>query len=599
MHKKFQRIIIIFFVISLSSCGNDNPQPNLNDKLNFNESEYLDYFKDNLLKSDSLSYPQIKYLDTLKYFYAAHNFQPAFITSFEKEKFLDSLLTILSKAGEHGLDPGSYNISKIRDEFGNAVKDTNIIINRYEFLANAELYAADAVLKYAYHLRYGVVNPVEIFQDSYYFPYPDSSQRELFRPLEQENMISYLQEIEPKSARYKNLQSALNKFRNINSGDWHPVKTGKKKIVPKDKDSSFIGIAERLISLGFLDTSKVFIHDFSVYDTSMVPAVKMFQKMHGLNQDGVIGSTTIERFNLKPSDYINKIKVSLERFRWLDYENTKEYILVNIPDFNLYVIRDGEVKFNSKVCTGRKRSAYYESQYEVYKKNKNWRSKPDDWETPVMTSEISYMVLNPTWTVPATIIREEIAGGLRRDSLYFRKKNFKVFRGGREIDPSEVKTNELSGAYIPYSIVQNPGYLNALGKIKFMFNNPFGIYLHDTPSKAAFNADNRAVSHGCVRVEKPLTLSEFVLEHQSKWNIDYLKAEIGSPAGDKSKLQEYYKIRSELRKGSSYGQTTEVKLEQKVPLFIDYYTAWADKEGNMNFRDDVYKKDKKILEAMK
>jgi len=187
---------------------------------------------------------------------------------------------------------------------------------------------------------------------------------------------------------------------------------------------------------------------------------------------------------------------------------------------------------------------------------------------------------------------------MRKDSLYLLKKNFKVFKNGREVAAAQVNSHELNSANIPYTIVQSPGYLNALGKIKFMFVNPFGIYLHDTPSKAAFNADNRAVSHGCVRVEKPLALSEFLLNHQSKWNIDYLKAEIGSPVGDRSKIQEFWKVRSELRRGASYGQTTEVKLEKKVQLYIDYYTAWIDKDGNINFRDDVYKKDKKLIDAM-
>jgi murein L,D-transpeptidase YcbB/YkuD len=128
-----------------------------------------------------------------------------------------------------------------------------------------------------------------------------------------------------------------------------------------------------------------------------------------------------------------------------------------------------------------------------------------------------------------------------------------------------------------------------------MFNNPFGVYLHDTPTRLPFTYSNRAVSHGCVRVEKPLMLSEYLLNNHSKWNNDYLKTEIGQPVNDKTKVSEYYRKRSELRRNTSYGKTTELKLEKKIPLFIDYYTAWVDDNGTLQLREDVYDRDKILL----
>jgi len=205
------------------------------------------------------------------------------------------------------------------------------------------------------------------------------------------------------------------------------------------------------------------------------------------------------------------------------------------------------------------------------------------------------MVLNPTWNVPASIMREEIAYKLKKDSTYLRDKNFKVYKDDVEIDPMTVELAELHSDRIPYRIIQDPGAGNALGKIKFMFNNPFGIYLHDTPNRPPFNKSNRAVSHGCVRVEKPLPLAEFLLRNHPKWNIDYLKIEIGQKVEDKKVLSEYYSKRESLRKYASFGKTTDVILSQKTPVYIDYYTTWVDDKGVVQFRADVYDRDKVLL----
>jgi murein L,D-transpeptidase YcbB/YkuD len=430
-------------------------------------------------------------------------------------------------------------------------------------------------------------------------PIDDSSKGDLFQPLKLENILRYLSEIQPKSKRYKDLQAALkyyNRFKNI---DWSAIPIASKKIEVGIKDSTISLIIDRLIKLEYLDTAKIKIDDFTFYDSTLADYVKKFQINHGLVDDGVIGKSTIELLNVTPQQRINTIKVNLERFRWSDYPDTSQYVLVNIPDFMLFIMDNGEKIFSTKVCTGIKRSPYYLDRLKVYKKTKRWGDKPDDWETPNMYGEISYMVLNPTWNVPPSIMREEIAYKLKKDSTYLRDKNFKVYKDGVEIDVMTVELAELHSDRIPYRIVQDPGAGNALGKIKFMFNNPFGIYLHDTPTRPPFNKSNRAVSHGCVRVEKPLRLAEFLLRNHPKWNIDYLKIEIGQKVEDKAVVSEYLKKRNSLRKNSSLGETTDVILSQKTPVYIDYYTAWVDINGIIQFRADVYERDKVLLEYMK
>ena len=150
----------------------------------------------------------------------------------------------------------------------------------------------------------------------------------------------------------------------------------------------------------------------------LVESIKKFQKYNGLNEDGVIGKNTVERLNITPQQYVDQIKINLERFRWNNYPDTSQYILVNIPDFRLFIVDNGKPIFNTKVCTGSKRPSSYQEQFKKYKKTKRWSDKPDDWETPNMYGKISYLVLNPTWNVPQSIMREEIVYKMKRDSSY-------------------------------------------------------------------------------------------------------------------------------------------------------------------------------------
>lgn len=599
---ELKQILIYFgFFIGISACANDLPKPDygLNQKLNFSAEEYKNVFKDYLIEnSQILKSLNMQYYDTLINFYSARNFEPVFIKSFEEKTFIDSVLNLFERANEHGLSPNSYHITEFKNAFNEATLGSFTNAERYAHLSKAEILAADGILKYSSHLRYGLLNPKDILIDSYFMPITDSSKRNLIEPLEQTDILKYLYDIQPKSKKYKELQSVLKTFEALRGIDWKPIKVPAKKIVVGHSDSSVIHIAERLNKLGFLSSENLSLISHIKYDTLLADAVKKFQSANGLISDGVIAKGTIEKLNTSPGEYVKKIKVNLERFRWFDYSDTSRYILVNIPDFKLHMIDQGKEMFNITVCTGRKRSEYVFSQLKKYKETNRKPPKLEDWETPVLYSQLRHLILNPTWTVPFSIMREEIASKVRRDSTYLKRANFRVYKNGSQISPTEVKVNELTSGSIPYTIIQNPGAGNALGKIKFMFDNPFGVYLHDTPTRAPFKYENRAVSHGCVRVEQPLQLAEYILKDNSNWTLDYLKLEIGKKVEDKNIVEQFKQKRGELRKGSSYGQTTEAKLFNSIPIFIDYYTAWVDESGIVNFRNDVYRQDKIVTENL-
>ncbi len=564
-------------------------------KFKFSAIEYQQFFQNRFNPEDfSFRTPisQLKYLDTLKYFYAVKNFQPMFIKSFDDKLFVDSLLKIIKASDEHGLSPNWYNYDLINREYGE-IYDTAAINNsaRYIHMANTELLLADALLKYAYHLRYGVVDPTIIYSDSYFIPGVDSSKREIFKPLYQANVFQYLKEIQPKSERYKKLQSVLPFYKNIENLVWKRIYTTDKKLKIGERSAQLKLIIERLAILGFVDTSKIVQKTFDTCDSIIVKAIAKFQKANGLIDDGAIGKATIDKLNVPPKEYVEKIKLSLERFRWSSYTDSSRYILVNIPDFYLRVIEDKHEKLNIRICTGRKRPANYFERLKVYEKTNNWRNKPDDWQTPQLYGKITYLILNPTWTVPTSIIREEIYRKYSQNSSYLRKQNFKVIYKGKEMNLADVNLRKFAPNRIPYIFVQNPGPGNALGRIKFMFSNKFDIYLHDTPTRAPFSTSNRAVSHGCVRIEKPLLLADYVLKNNSKWEPDYVGIEIGLPTVNKTKVAEFRNKRAELRRNFSFGKTTQVNLDKSISLYIDYFTAWVSEEGIPNFRDDVYGKD--------
>lgn len=567
-------IILYLFV----GCDNktEKIELGLNEKYNFNQAEYENIFRRNIIIPDTLSTLFELFgnnLDTIKSYYTRHNFKPIFLKSFETKNFVDSLLDILGNAYQHGLNPENYHYSLIKEQFYELLKP-NIENNiRYFYLANAELLVADAIVNYSTHMRHGVVNPRKLFPDSYFLPVKDSLNLQMFEPLQMGNVIQYLYSIQPKSEKYRRLQSALIRFDSLQRMDWPAIPIPVKKIQIGESFSSLGLIADRLSILGFLDTSKVKIADHSIYDSLLAESIKSFQRANGFNGDGAIDKSTVERLNISPKYYADKIKITLERFRWLDYSDTSRYILVNIPDFKVYAIEKGKEKFNITICTGRK----------------------GEWETPILYGQISYMVLNPTWSVPRSIIQEEIVSGLRKDSLYLKKRNFKVYKSGQRVSLNGLTAKDFSSSN-RYSIVQDPGAGNALGKIKFMFKNPFGVYLHDTPTRAPFKYVNRAVSHGCMRVEKPFLFAEYLLNNNSRWTTDYIKIETGQKIDDQNLVNEFYSKRTELRKNSSYGVTTEVKFDRYIPLFVDYYTVWVDENGIFNYRDDVYGKDKVLME---
>ncbi len=595
MSSKTHLVIAFSLLFVFCACMNSNSQGTKNQ--NNVSIEKLQKAIETKFTTDAQSTRQdssLSYFDTLQVYYSKNQYQPVFFS--EQPQNVDSISSLLALSFEHGLNPLWYHVEQIKEcltALHRKETESELIATQ----ARLEILLADAVLKYSNHMKHGVLNPVKMFGDRYALPYPKAEDIDVFLALKQQNIFKYLQDIQPKADRYVKLQTALRNLTAVEEIKWNKIKPIGRKLRIGDKSPLLKDVVNRLVALNYIDTNKVKIFHNDKMDALISKAIWHFQQSQGLIPDGVPGNETIEKLNIPLKVYIEKIKLNLERFRWNNYTAQNRYLYVNIPDFYLHLMDGQKEQFAIRVCTGRRKPANFNERYAKYLKTHNLHDRPDNWESPQVASEITTIVLNPTWSVPPNIIREEIYPGVMKDSNYLAKKNFKVYKGNQEVDLKNVNLKNYSPTKVPFSFVQDPGPGNALGKIKFLFKNKFDIYLHDTPTRPPFSKAVRAVSHGCIRVEKPLLLAEYLLQNHPTWNMDYLKCEINLPVSDRAKAAEYKEKRSSIRRYMNGAKFTNISIHNKLPIYVDYFTAWVDDSGCVNLRDDIYGKDKIMISS--
>ena len=288
-----------------------------------------------------------------------------------------------------------------------------------------------------------------------------------------------------------------------------------------------IKIKNRLATLGDLPINDSLMH----YDSLLYIAVIQFQKRMGLSVDGAIGNKMIEELNVPAAKRIQQLLINMERLRWLPIIKDSSYILVNIPEYKLHVIDSGRNLFDLNVIVGKAANG-----------------------TVIFNSQLKYIVFSPYWNVPASIVEKEILPAITKNPKYLEKNNMEITGKSKELP----------------TIRQNPGPLNSLGLVKFLFPNNYDIYLHDTPNRELFTQSSRGLSHGCIRISNPTKMATYLLRNDSTWNAATID--------------------------SAMHQTKEkwVTLKKTVPVFIVYFTAWIDRNGLLNFRKDIYGHDAKM-----
>jgi murein L,D-transpeptidase YcbB/YkuD len=283
--------------------------------------------------------------------------------------------------------------------------------------------------------------------------------------------------------------------------------------------------------------------------------VILFQKRHGLKADGAVGRETINALNVPLRQRVRQMELNLERLRWILGGLEERFIVVNIANFQLDVIENDKSVLSIKVVVGK-----------PYLK------------TPVFTAKMTHIVINPVWNIPDSIARKEILKKIKKDPQYLSDQNIKVFKGWepqeQPIDPKDIDWSKVSEKALPYRFRQEPGPLNPLGNLKFMLPNEFDVYLHDTPSKGLFSRSTRSFSHGCIRIEKPLELAEYLFRDDPGWSQKELSAAIEK------------------------GAEQIITIPHPMNVHFLYLTTWVDDKGVVQFRNDTYGRDAGLDEAL-
>ena len=369
------------------------------------------------------------------------------------------------------------------------------------------------------------------------------------------NSLDYaFKQAKPAFNHYDRMLNALKKYKDIDAqGGWETL-ADFKNLKPGMSSDVVPALRERLAIEGdyVCDTDET----GTLYSGCLVDAVKKFQGRHGLETEGYIGKMTRKALNETAREKVTKLKLNLDRIKWIKRENDQYHIYVNIPSFTMYMYDDKEVIRSMRVITGRK-----------------------GHETPIFYGRIRTIVLNPYWRIPASIIRHETIPKLKKDPGYADKKKIEIHTGYSEHSPRvnahSVNWHKYGKKLPPYKFMQSPGEQNALGKVKYIFPNKYSVYMHDTNQRNLFVKDYRALSHGCVRLQKPFELLEAFAEIEPK--IDYEKSEAILKANKK----------------------TPYRLSKSIPVDIVYLTALVGKDGIVTFYDDVYGYDKMQLAVSK
>jgi murein L,D-transpeptidase YcbB/YkuD len=475
-------------------------------------------------------------------FYERRAFRPAW----DRPGRAHAMLATAEASRDHGLDPADYHVATLRRMV--AAGPAGDPAAR----AERELVLTDALVRLAYHLRFGKVNPRELYPDWNFtrsLGGIDPAQA-MEAAIAAADLRAALEAHAPQLPQYKALQAGLAQYRAIAlRGGWPVVPPGP-ALKPDMRDARVAALRRRLAASGDLPAAEAAEPDR--FDTELEEAVKRFQARHGLAVDGAVGRRTVEALNVEPARRVDQIRVNLERARWVAQDLKGDFLLVDIAGFDATLYLGGEPAWHSRAVVGR-----------PYRK------------TPVFRAAMKYLVLNPTWTVPPTILREDVLPQVAKNPAYLAKNHMQVVDDrGRPVDPAAIDWSRHPAQPFPYHIVQDPGDDNSLGRIKFMFPNGHSVYLHDTPAKALFDRTERAFSSGCIRIERPVELAARLLDDGERWSAERLHEAIAT------------------------GETRTVPVKREVPVLLLYFTAAPDGTGGIAFRPDVYGRDGPVLAAL-
>ncbi|HSL20867.1 MAG TPA: L,D-transpeptidase family protein [Vicinamibacterales bacterium] len=478
---------------------------------------------------------------TLRAFYAERRYQPAWIDGTVPRPQLDALLSALDGADRHGLDPELYDLGPLSQARAQVRRR---LLGRARFepglVAPVDLRLSAAWLAYASDLANGVTER----------PHADPAWR--IRPrtidllpllrsaLDGNRVEETVRELAPSNDAYRRLADAREKYREIEKAGGWPRLPQNLRLRRGQRSLHLAALAKRLAASGDLPAGG---SPPGTYDGRLQDAVRRFQARHGIEPDAAIGRETVTAMNVPVSTRIRQIELNMERWRWFPRDLGPRHIRVNVPEYRLEVRDSGRTVMEMRVVVGAKETP-----------------------TPIFSDSMTTLVFAPFWNVPDSIATDETLPAMMSDPDYLARNNIEIVStSGEVVDPSTIDWfSAMGGDEFPYRFRQRPGTTNSLGLVKFLFPNDFDVYLHDTPARTLFGRSYRALSHGCVRVEDPVKLAEYLLANRQDW--------------DSARIQQ----------AMQGDEERHVKLPHPVPVHLMYWTARVDDGGSLLFFADLY-----------
>ncbi len=471
-------------------------------------------------------------------FYKARGYKPIWTGNGDRQR-RRAFVAVAAKADDHGLPKGRYDAVQLKRDFGSikSAKARGIL----------EVETTKRFLLYARDIQSGILEPRRIDKNMTLKP-PRRNRLKQLEAFAKSSPVAFFKSLPPKHPDYARLMKEKARMeRVVGKGGWGP-KVNAKKLKPGQSGKAVVALRKRLTVMGY---AKLGLSP--EYNETLTKAVQRFQQDHGLNPDGAVGGLTMAAINTSADYRLMQVVIGLERLRWLNKSLGKRHIMVNEADFRATVFDNGRPTLVTRVVLG----------------------KRGRWRTPEFEDEMTHLILNPSWHVPASIKETEYLPKLLEDPNAMKRLGIIMTdENGQRVDTSTIDFTEYGKGNFPFDMRQPPGRGNALGTVKFLFPNRHAIYLHDTPSKSLFARDVRSYSHGCVRVQKYQELAYTLLGKQSS-----------NP-------------KALFHNTLATGVETRIDLAKPVPIYLVYRTAWVSANGRPNYRADNYRVDKKVFKAL-
>lgn len=461
-----------------------------------------------------------------------------------------SLLELLRSSEREGLNPSDYhynNLLALLAEQGEAWTDPDVLQAQFDVLLS------DGLVLYARHLLEGKVDPRSLDETWNYdrreYDSEDVAKR-MLAATSYASMERLLESLKPRGDFYRQMKLSLEYYRELADTEQFFLIPADTVLKPGESHPNAVLLRRRMKQLSYLPPDSP---ETEYFDQRLAGAVRLFQRDHGIDADGIVGRQSYQVLNITFQQRVDQLRINMDRLRWINQSVSDELLVVNIAGYELYYLKGGKLIWETPVMVG-----------------------TIDTRSPIFQAQLRYLEFNPTWNVPRSIVMRSLFARFRADPQYVIDKGYRLYdANGKSVNPLTLNWSNFTPSTFPYRVVQMPGPANAMGQVKFMFPNRHAVYLHDTPSRDLFSRTQRAFSAGCIRVKEPLELARLLLDDPDNWSAENIASLVAR--GDPQ---------------------TVARIQRKIDVMLMYWTVSPTGGSRIQFHPDVYGLDPGALAAL-